>query len=127
MVTRFRIAFPSREDLRRRAFTRLCVAPFALSRPEVATLPIRAHAFAQRIHQVNYMLGFSSGSGASITWPLALRCTSLRSAFSYSSLNFSGSNLVALLSRICAASEIISLLIRGDGICEKYSFSFRTS
>jgi hypothetical protein len=31
---------------------------FALSRPGVATMPIRAHAFAQRIHQVDYIAWF---------------------------------------------------------------------
>ena len=31
---------------------------FALSRLGVATLPIRAHAFAQRIHQVDYIAWF---------------------------------------------------------------------
>jgi hypothetical protein len=88
LVTRFRIAFPSREDLRRCALRGFASPRFALSRPRVATLPIRAHAFAQRIHQVDYIAWFFFRLGASMTWPLALRCISLRSAFS--SLEFLG-------------------------------------
>ena len=50
------------------------------------------------------LLGRSSGSGASMVWPLALRWTSFLSAVSYSSLNFSGSNVAALVSRMCEAN-----------------------
>src|ERR1043166_6191640 len=53
--------------------------------------------------------GFSAGAAGSIFLPAALRWTSLRSAISFSSLNFFGSQCAALGAWMCPASSSTSL------------------
>ena len=100
---------------------------FALSRPGVATLPIRADAFAQRIHQVNYIgwFFFRLWRLDNLAFSPALHEFAQRLLILV--LEFLGIKpcCFALKNMRCERNHI--LLIRGDGICEKYSFSFRTS